>query len=279
MMNNRNFRQLIEAKWAQGRFLCVGLDSDYEKIPACVAGRNFVERITSFNQAIIDATKEYVCAYKPNTAFYEAYGEEGWSVLRETIAYIHEKSPDVPVILDAKRADIGNTNNGYVREAFTFLKADAITVHPYMGGEALEPFLAEKDKGIIILCKTSNPGSSEFQNLIMSDGEPLYCHVARQAANQWNKNGNCGLVAGGTYPEELRRVRENAGDLPLLIPGIGAQGGDLEKTLLAGMDSRKSGVIISVSRSILFASSHEDFAGAARRETMRLHQQIIEILK
>ncbi len=279
---SRDFRQLLEAQWEQGKFLCVGLDSDYEKIPQAARparpGQVGVgETIVAFNRAIVDATKDLVCAYKPNSAFYEAHGDEGWKALRATIQYIHDQAPEVPVILDAKRADIGNTNNGYVESAFDHLHADAITVAPYQGGEALAPFLDRKEKGVIVWCRTSNPGASEFQDLNVGR-EPLYMVVARHVAEKWNKNGNCGLVVGATYPEELAAIRKEVGDMPILIPGVGAQNGDLEKTVAAAKDSRGRGMIISVSRAVIFASSGDDFAKAAREKVTALHDAIRKAL-
>lgn len=275
-MGDRNFMELLEAQWSKGNFVCVGLDSEYEKIPAHLrsgdqAGTSTA--ITMFNRAIVEATKDIVCAYKPNAAFYEAHGAEGIVALHHTIADIHAIAPDVPVILDAKRADIGNTNAGYVDAAFNFLRADAITVHPYLGAEALQPFLARAEKGVIVLCRTSNPGAGEFQDLSVN-GEPLYRFVARRVANEWNKSGNCALVVGATYPDELHEVRGLVGGMPILIPGIGAQGGDVEKTVSAGKDRRGQGMIINSSRGIIFASKGADFAEAARRETEKLHDLI-----
>ena len=270
---------MLENQWSQGNFACVGLDSDFSKIPE-TAYKSGNERdvsisntIVAFNREIVEATKDLVCAYKPNVAFYEAYGIEGIGALHRTIADIHAIAPNVPVILDAKRADIGNTNLGYLESAFKVLLADAITVHPYLGSEALQPFLDCAEKGIIVLCRTSNPGAGEFQDLIV-DGEPFYRIVARHVAEQWNKNNNCALVVGATYPGELREIRELVGDMPILIPGIGAQGGNVEKTVNAGKDSRGKGMIINSSRGIIFASKGEDFAEAARRETIKLRDLI-----
>ena len=278
-MNDRNFRQLLEAQWSRGNFVCVGLDSEFGKIPESArrSGNecdvSVANTIVAFNRAIVEATKDLVCAYKPNAAFYEAHGVEGIGALQRTIADIHAIAPDVPVILDAKRADIGNTNAGYVDAAFGFLQADAITVHPYLGAEALQPFLARAEKGVIVLCRTSNPGAGEFQDLSVN-GEPLYRFVARRVASEWNKNGNCSIVVGATYPDELREVRGLVGDMPILIPGIGAQGGDVEKTVSAGKDSRGYGMIINSSRGIIFASKGADFAEVARRETEKLRDFI-----
>lgn len=256
----RNFNALLEEQWKQSRFLCVGLDPDLSKLPSHITG-SAEEKILTFNREIIDATKDVVCAYKPNSAFYEAFGEEGWRALKATCEYIHATAPDVAIILDAKRGDIGNTNEGYIRMAFDILAVDAITVQPYMGGEALAPFLARKEKGIIVLCRTSNPGAHEFQNKVV-DGELLYVTVAKHVRDTWNEHGNCALVVGATAPHELEKVRELVPQMPLLIPGIGAQGGDLEATVRAG----KRAMIIAVSRAVIYASSGTDFADAARNQ-------------
>lgn len=295
-MSNRNFMHMIEDQWARSNFVCVGLDSDFDKIPDAVCeicysdGSDVEGTIFSFNESIVAATKDIVCAYKPNIAFYEAHGNAGLNALYKTIKHIHKVAPLVPVILDAKRADIGNTNNGYVEFAFDYLGADAITVHPYLGEEALQPFLSRKDKGIFVLCRTSNPGAGELQGIKVlpadTHGFPeemvrgsghgifLYQYVAVRVAQHWNKNSNCGLVVGATYPYELREVRGLVGNMPILIPGIGAQGGDLEKTVLAGRDSCGKGIIVNSSRGIIFASEGEDFAEAARRETEKLRNLI-----
>lgn len=262
-MAERNFHELIAEKWAQKKFLCVGLDSDFEKIPEFARVNGVRGTIVAFNCAIVDATKDIVCSYKPNTAFYEAHGDEGAAALRETIEYIHGQAEDVSVILDAKRADIGNTNAGYVESIFNHLRSDAVTVHPYLGAEAVRPFLDRKEKGVFVLCKTSNSGSDEFQSLDVH-GTPLYKVVARHVAESWNTNGNCGVVAGATYPAELAAVRAIVGEMPILIPGIGVQGGDLEASVKAAINSRGEGFIISASRAVIFASERKDFAGAAR---------------
>lgn len=252
-------------------FLCIGLDPDWEKIPQKVKNEDFPQ--FAFNKSIIDATFDLVCAYKPNSAFYEYLGSEGVRQLKMTCDYIHDTYPEIPIILDAKRADIGSTNKGYVSYAFDYLKADAITLHPYFGKEALQPFLDYKDKGCIILCRTSNPGASEFQDLKIENKE-LYKHIAMKVVKEWNTNNNCLLVVGATYPEELAEVRKIVGDLTLLIPGIGAQGGDVQKTVTSGINSKKSGMIIGTSRAIIFASSGEDFREAARSEALKLRDTI-----
>ena len=226
-----------------------------------------------FNKTIIEATADLVCSYKLNTAFYESIGHIGIKALKDTCDYLKDKYPEIPIIIDAKRADIGNTNNGYVQFVFTYLASDAVTLHPYFGEEAIRPFLDCKDKGIIILCKTSNPGSDEFQNLQVSIPSlydrakmvrPLYQIVAENVVNKWNKNKNCMLVVGATYPEELAEVRKIVGDMTLLVPGIGAQGGDLEATLKAGLNSKKQGIIINSSRGIIFAKNPRDEAKKLR---------------
>src|SRR5579859_372161 len=270
------FISKLEQCWQQGNFVCVGLDSDYHCIPATVKSMDSVEEaLFVFNRDIIDATHDLVCAYKPNAAFYEAQGDQGFRALSRTVKYIRETYSHIPVILDAKRADIGSTNPGYVQAAFDIIGVDAITVHPYLGNEALAPFLARKEKGIIVLAKTSNPGAAEFQDLLVGDfREPLYLVVARTVASSWNTNGNCAIVVGATYPAELEKVRAVVGDLPILIPGVGAQGGEVEATVRAGRDSRGWGMIISASRSIIFASKERDFAQAARKEAERLRAEI-----
>jgi len=289
----RNFRELLEARWDESKFLCVGLDTDAQMLPESVQKVSVRETIVAFNRAIVDATKDIVCAYKPNSAFYEAHGDEGWSALRETAQYILEQAPEVPIILDAKRADIGNSNNGYADSIFRHLHMDAVTVHPYLGGSALKPFLEQKDKGIFVLCRTSNGGAGELQDLIVSNpstpigkaqdtlpgvSEPLYKKVARLVAEKWNTNNNCGVVVGATYPDELKEVRAIVGDMPILIPGVGAQGGDVGEAAFAGKDSRGKGIIVTASRSIIFASRGSDFADAARAQAEKLHQAILTSL-
>ena len=254
--------------------VCVGLDSDINKIPVHV--REGKHPQSTFNKAIIDATHDLVCAYKPNSAFYEQRGKGGIEALKITCDYLKEKYPEIVIILDAKRADIGSTNEGSVKFAFDYLGADAVTLHPYLGKEALTPFLERKDKGCIILCRTSNPGAGEFQDLIFNK-KPLYKIVAEKVSREWNINNNCMLVAGATYPKELAEVRKIVGEMTLLVPGIGVQGGDVEKTVKAGLNSKKGGMVINSSRGIIFASSGKDFAERARKETEKLRNQINNI--
>lgn len=264
--------KLASASAKNNSLLCVGLDSDISKIPAKF--KKIKNPLFAFNKAIIDATADLVCAYKPNSAFYEAYGADGIEQLKLTADFIKQKYPHLPIILDAKRADIGNTNDGYVSYVFDYLGMDAITLHPYLGGEALGPFLAQKDKGLIILCRTSNPGAGEFQDLIFDDA-PFYQHVAKTVSGQWNSNKNCLLVVGATYPKEMKIIRAIVGpDMPFLVPGVGAQGGDVEKTVKAGTNKDGNGLIISSSRAIIYASNGEDFAEAARKQATGLRDEI-----
>ncbi|MCR4306045.1 MAG: orotidine-5'-phosphate decarboxylase [Candidatus Daviesbacteria bacterium] len=254
MAADQTFLDKLTAKWDENKFVCVGLDKG-----------NF-----EFDQNIIDQTFDLVCAYKPQSAFYEAEGTTGLEALKKTVQYVREKDPSIPIILDAKRADIGSTNEAYVKAIFDDLGVDAVTVHPYLGKEAIEPFLQRAEKGIIVLVRTSNPGAGEFQDLQVN-GKPLYQVVAEHVANDWNANGNCAVVVGATYPEEIKIVREIIGDMPILVPGIGAQGGDLESTLKNGLNSKKQGLIISSSRGIIFAPN-------PREATLKLHQDIVSSL-
>ncbi len=266
------FIQKLKKKWNEGKFVCIGLDPVLDKLPEITKG-NFFE----FNKAIIDETHDLVACYKPNAAFYEAKGAVGIGELQQTCEYISQKYSDIPIILDAKRGDIGSTNEGYVKFIFDYLKADAVTLNPYLGKEALQPFLSMKEKGMVILCKTSNPGSGEFQDLQVN-GMPLCQIIAQKVISEWNENGNICFVVGGTYPEEFKIIRKIVGDIPILIPGIGAQGGDLEKTIINGKDSKNRGMIISSSRGIIFASESDDFADKARSETQKLSDEIKKYL-
>jgi len=240
--------------------LCVGLDPDVAKLPEGLGQ-------FTFNKAVIDATADLVCAFKPNPAFYEALGGEGVGYLEDTCRYIKQKYPDIPIILDAKRGDIGNTNKAYARAVFDVMQADAVTLHPYFGKDSLMPFLEYKDKGMIILCKSSNSGGGELQDLPVKDMK-LYEYVARQVVDGWNESGNCLLMVGATYPEELAAVRKIAGTMPILVPGIGAQQGDMQAMLAAGLTPDGTGLIINSSRDILFASNGQDFAEAARQKAL-----------
>lgn len=264
-----NFKERVSSAVKKNNSLvCVGLDPDPEIMPG------HINDLFRFNKAIIDATKDLVCAYKPNSAFYEAGGAPAVQALKETCDYIKSKVPGIPIILDYKRADIGNTNLGYITYAFDYLGVDAVTVSPYMGQESLQPYLDIKDKGIIVLCRTSNPGAGEFQDLEVN-GKKLYLIVAEKVRNKWNKEGNCALVAGAPYPEELAELRSMMGpEMLFLVPGLGPQGGDIEKTVIAGVNVDGEGIIINSSRGIIYASSGEDFAEAARLSTIEFRDTI-----
>ena len=237
--------------------LCVGLDADFDKIPQRFLKLEFPQ--FEFNKWIIEETQEYTSAYKPNSAFYEARGDKGIKELKMTMDYLIKNYPDIFTILDAKRADIGNTNNGYVTSIFDWLGFDAVTLHPYLGSEALKPFLERKDKASIILCRTSNEGAGEFQDLEI-DSKPLWQIVAEKVSKDWNKNKNCMLVVGATYPEEMKKIRSLVGDLTFLVPGIGAQGGDLKSVMKVGLNNEGLGLIINSARSIIFAENPKEEA-------------------
>jgi orotidine-5'-phosphate decarboxylase len=247
--------------------VCVGLDTDERKIPASL--KNEEDPVFKFNREIIDSTRDLVCAYKPNLGFYEAQGMKGWEALRKTCEYV---PPEIPIILDAKRGDIGNTARMYARALYEVLKADAVTVSPYMGKDAVQPFLEYPDKCAFILCLTSNEGAKDFQ-LSRMEGKPLYELVAEKVLS-WNEKNNCGLVVGATYPDQLKRLREIAPTLPFLIPGVGAQAGEIESTVKYGTDANGELAIINSSRGIIYASSGTDFASAARNETIKLRDRI-----
>lgn len=249
------FSRLGEAASRNNSLLCVGLDPDTALMPD--AG------ILDFNRAIIEATSDLVSCYKLNFAFYEAAGEGGWRLLKETLRCI---PGFVPAIADAKRADVGSTAKAYAHAIFDGLGFEAATVNPYLGYDALQPFINSPARGVFVLCRTSNPGSADFQSLpVRLDGQevPLYQAVAKKA-EEWNKLGNIGLVVGATYPEELKTIRQRHPTMPLLIPGIGAQGGDLELAVRYGLDAKGAGIIVSASRQVLYASRGKDFAQAAR---------------
>ena len=265
-----DFMQLIERAWQEkDSLVCVGLDPDVGKIPVHLRG--LANPLFQFNKAIVDATADLACAFKPQIAYYAAVGAE--RDLELTIAYIHQNYPAVPVILDAKRGDIGATAEMYAREAFDRYRADAVTVNPYMGGDTLAPFLARKDKGVVILCRTSNPGAGDLQDLT-ADGKRLYQIVAEKAATSWNYHHNVLLVVGATFPEELAEIRAIAPETPFLVPGIGAQGGDVKAAVNAGKTKNGTGMIVNSSRGIIYAGAGDDFAAAARRAAAALRDEI-----
>ena len=263
------FIESLNAAWeCNNSLLCVGLDPDPAKFPAQF--KNKPNAVFDFCASIVDATADLVCCFKPQIAYFAAQRAE--DQLEALIAHIHAKHPGTPVILDAKRGDIGSTAEQYAVEIFERYKADAITVNPYMGRDSVDPYLAYPDKGVILLCRTSNPGGSDLQFLDIGTAEQpekLYERVARLVASEWNSTGQCALVVGATFPGEIARVREIVGDMPLLVPGIGAQGGDVEATVRAGRTNKGQapgrGLMINSSRAILYASKGEDYATAARR--------------
>ena len=253
------FRERVQAAWDRSRSLvCVGLDPDRARLPARFAGVD--EPIFAFNREVIDATHDLVCAYKPQIAFYSAVGAE--RELEKTIEYIRRRAPNAIVILDAKRGDVGNTAAAYALEAFERYGADAVTVNAYTGGDGLRPFIADPARGAIVLCRTSNPGARDLQDLRV-DGRPLYQHVAERAARDWNEHRNVCLVVGATYPEEMAVLRRAHPEVPFLVPGIGSQGGDLGAAVAAGLDARKQGLFINSSRAVVFAGDSAAIRGAA----------------
>ena len=255
------FTQMLAAAWQKNNsLLCVGLDPDPAKFPAQLKGRD--DAIFEFCAAIVDATADLVCSFKPQIAYFAARRAE--DQLEALIAHIHEKHPGIPVIVDSKRGDIGSAAEQYAIEAFERYKADPVTVNPYMGRDSVDPYLAYPDKGVILLCRTSNPGGSDLQ-FLETNGEKLYERVARLASQEWNTSGQISLVVGATFPAEIARVREIVGDVPLLVPGIGAQGGDIEATVKAGCTQNATGLMINSSRAILYAGKDEGFAAAARK--------------
>lgn len=231
--------------------LCVGLDADFEKLPERFKETDHPQ--FEFNKWIIEETHEYAAAFKANSAFYEARGDKGIQELKKTMEYLQKDYPDIFTICDCKRADIGNTNNGYVDSFFDWFGFDAITLHPYLGKEALQPFLGRSDKGSIILCRTSNPGAGELQDLEV-EGKKIWQIVAEKVSKEWNKNNNCLLVVGATYPDEMKKIRELVGDMTFLVPGIGAQGGDIKSVLKAGLNTKGLGLIINSSRGVIFST-------------------------
>ncbi len=264
------FIEKINAAWRSRRsFVCVGLDPDREKIPAVL--RNAKHPIFEFNRALVDATAPYVCCYKPQAAYYA--GQDADAELAMTIDYIRTHHPELPVILDVKRGDIGPTAQMYAREAFDRYNADAVTINPYMGFDTLKPFLDRPERGVIVLCRTSNPNSGDLQNL-KCDGKAVYEHVAELARDRWNYNGNVALVIGATYPEELGQLRKMCPSLPFLVPGVGAQGGDARKVAELGRDRDGFGLMVNSSRGIIYASGNADFAERAAEAAKALRDEL-----
>lgn len=287
-----NFQQKLENLIQKNNsLLCIGLDTDINKIPKHLLEKE--DSVFEFNKTIIDKTHDLVCSYKLNIAYYSAEGLKGLESLIKTIRYIHDRYSNTPVILDAKRADVGHTSEAYAKEVFEQINADSVTVNPYLGFDAVEPFLKYKDKGVIILCRTSNPGASDFQDLLVTpdvsigihirsgnvaphreNGLPLYLKVAKKIVEWDKKYGNCLMVVGATWPREMKKIREIAKDMFFLVPGIGTQGGDLENTLKNGLTKNKSGLIIHSARAIIYASNGEDFAEKARQKAIKMRDEI-----
>ena len=270
-----SFMQTLRQRWQSADTLvCVGLDPEPAKFPARFSGDH--DAVFNFCRAIVDATAEFACAFKPQIAHFAALGAEG--ALERLVAHVHHAHPGIPVILDSKRGDIGSTARHYATEAFDRYAADAVTANPYLGRDSVQPFLDHAERGVVILCRTSNPGAGDLQDLIVADGSgdarPLYQHVAAKIAGEWNGNGNCALVVGATWPEQLREVRAIVGDMPLLVPGVGAQGGDVEAVVANAKSADGTGLVISSSRAILYASSGDDFADAAALAARELRDSI-----
>lgn len=266
--------KLLTASCRQNSLLCVGLDPEPNRFPAQLREMPVATAIVRFCHAIIEATAPYVCAYKPNLAFFEVLGPTGMQVFQEVLSAI---PAHIPVIADAKRGDLGNTARNYATALFDVYDCDAATVNPYLGYDSVAPFLAYRDKGVLLLCRTSNPSARDFQDLLIqndnSEMRPLY-EVIAQRVQSWNEAGNCGLVVGATYPQELRVIRSFCPDMPILIPGVGAQGGDLEASVAAGVDAQGERAILAVSRAILYAGNDSNYAAVAEYEAQLLRDRI-----
>ena len=265
-----SFIEKLNCIWEKNDSLvCVGLDPDLARFPMSFSDKS--DAIFEFNKDIIDATHDLVCAYKPQIAYFSAESAE--DQLERTIQYIKREYPNIPIILDSKRGDIGSTAKKYAVEAFERYQVDAVTVNPYLGFDSAEPFLDYKDRGTILLCRTSNSGASDFQDLDVN-GAPLYQKVASLISNKWNYNKNCLLVVGATWPSQMSEVRSLVGDMPFLVPGVGAQGGDIESIVKAGKNKNGTGLIISSSRGVIYASNGENFASEARAAVIKLRSEI-----
>ncbi len=269
------FMRALRDRWADSNSLvCVGLDPEPSKFPARFTGDP--DAVFAFCRDIVDATAPYACSFKPQIAHFAALAAE--DALQRLIAHVHAMHPGIPVILDSKRGDIGSTARHYAAEAFDRYAADAVTANPYLGGDSLQPLLDRAERGVVVLCRTSNPGARDLQDLVVSaeggDHRPLYQHVAAKVAREWNGNGNCMLVVGATWPRQLREVRAIVGDLPLLVPGVGAQGGDVEAVVASAKSADGTGLVVSSSRAILYASGGDDYADAAAAAARALRDEI-----
>ena len=269
--------KLITASRRQNSLLCVGLDPEPSRFPADLRAMPVATAAVRFCHTIIEATMPYVCAYKPNLAFFEVLGTTGMQVLQQVLSAI---PAHIPIIADAKRGDLGNTARNYAAALFDVYGCDAATVSPYLGHDSVAPFLAYREKGVLLLCRTSNPSARDFQDLLVQDEHgqvrPLY-QVVAQRVQAWNDAGNCGLVVGATYPQELRTIRSLCPDMPILIPGVGAQGGELEASVVAGVDGHGERAIIAVSRAILYAGNGADYGVAAGNEARLIRDRINEV--
>lgn len=305
---SRHYNELRNERWHQGKFVSMGLDPVIEQLPGHLWRLPDRDRLVRFCCELIEANSDVVGCFKPNIAFFEPFGAEGFRALRTIMEHARVVAPNVPMVGDIKRADIGDTNKGYAWAAFEHFGFDAITVHPYLGSPAMKPFLEREDKGVIVLCRTSNPGSDQFQTVPVLVEEtrarvlmpstplnelcdqmgwqrvlnhvvmPMYHKVALEVARQWDDNHNCSLVMGATYPEELKLVRQLVPYMSFLIPGIGKQGGDLEQSVLNGRTGELSGMFINSSSKIIYASNGEDYATAARKAAVDLHNEILAIM-
>jgi orotidine-5'-phosphate decarboxylase len=269
------FMQALRERWAAADSLvCVGLDPEPSKFPARFTGDP--DAVFAFCRDIVDATAQYACCFKPQIAHFAALAAE--DALQRLVAHIHAMHPGIPVILDAKRGDIGSTAQHYAAEAFDRYAADAVTANPYLGGDSLQPLLDRAERGVVVLCRTSNPGARDLQDLVVSaeggDARPLYQHVAAKVAHEWNGNGNCMLVVGATWPRQLKEVRAIVGDVPFLVPGVGAQGGDVEAVVANAKTADGTGLVVSSSRAILYASGGDDYAEAAATAAQSLRDEI-----
>lgn len=262
-------RMLGDSAQRANSWLCVGLDPQPRTLPTSL--RHDADGLYRFCTSLIEATADVACAFKPNSAFFEAHGAAGFDTLRRVIAAVPRH---IPVILDAKRGDIGSTATAYASAAFKYFDAHAITLNPYLGGDALEPFLRYEDRGCFILCKTSNAGSADLQNATLQDGQPVYLDIARRAQHEWNGRGNVGLVVGATHPQIAEEVRALCPTMPFLVPGVGAQGGDLAAAVRAAATVQGTNALINASRSIMYASGESDYLQAARTEAIRLRDAI-----
>ncbi len=265
-----NFIQKLEAQWAQSNsLLCVGLDPDLNRIPSHL--QEHAEPIYQFCRAIVDATHDLVCAYKPQIAYFAGAAAE--DQLHKLMEYIRFEYPHIPIILDSKRGDIGSTAAMYAKEAFDRYQAHAVTINPYMGRDSAQPFLDREDRGVVLLCRTSNPGAGDLQDLEV-DGQPLYERLATMISQDWNSNNNCCLVVGATWPEQMRKLREITGDMPFLVPGVGAQGGDVEALVKAGQTADGIGLMVNSARGIIYAGSGFDFMQQSREAAIETRDLI-----